>query len=333
MMNIKKGLLVISCWLLAIGFGLLFLYLFQFFDIEDLASSRDLEIKTGMSFNEIADKLKAENLIRSKIIFKIYSLIAGQAHQFKPGRYILVANISIPKLVKALTEGPEEVSAMIAPGMTLKEIDDKLSSLNIIRPNDLVNLDINFLKNDYPWLSEAETFEGFLLPDTYKFFLGSDSILVARKFLENFKIKALPIFKNSNNILGIINLASLLEKEIPDYSERQLAAGILIKRLAIGMPLQVDATLLYNKCTGRFFNCPLLEKKDFSVDSPYSTYLRIGLPKGPICNPGTEAFKAALNPQPSDYWYYLSDPKTKKTIFSKTLDEHNKNRAIYLLKK
>jgi len=184
--------------------------------------------------------------------------------------------------------------------------------------------------------------EGFLLPDTYIFFLGSDPDLVVKKFLDNFELKALPritqlvelrglpFFENSSNILKIINLASLLEKEIPDTKEQQIAAGILMKRLAVGMPLQVDAALVYGKCFGKFLDCPPLREEDYKIKSPYNTYLYGGLPKTPICNPGLKAIKAALNPQKSDYWYYLSDPKTKKTVFSKTLDEHNKNRAEYL---
>jgi UPF0755 protein len=306
------------------------LYVLQFFKVSLSAQNKVLEIKTGMSFDEVADELKTENFIQSKTILKIYTLILGQTRQFKPGRYILSVNLSIPELVKILTKGPAEISVTIVPGMTIKEIDEKLSELTIIEPDSLVNLEPVSLKEDYPWLNEAQTLEGFLLPDTYNFFVGSDGGLVARKFLDNFESKALPFFANSSNILRTINLASLLEKEIPDAGEQQIAAGVLLKRLGAGMPLQVDAALIYGKCFGRFLGCPSLQEKDFKLDSPYNTYLHIGLPKTPICNPGLTTIEAALNPQKSAYWYYLSDPQTKKTIFSKTLDEHNTNRAKYL---
>jgi len=326
--------LAIGCGSLIIGLGLLFLSFFQFWDVGgDLVAAKKIEIKKGLGLNEIAGAFKNENLIRSEIIFKAYGLVTGQARQFKPGCYILETDVSVPKLTKILAKGPSEISVTIVPGTTLREIDETLSSLSIIEPHDLIGLNIDLLKKDYFWLNGAETLEGFLLPDTYNFFLCSESLSVAGKFLENFKLKALPIFKNSDNILETVNLASILEREIPDYEERRLAAGLLKKRLAVKMPLQVDATLLYNKCGGRFSGCSLLEKKDFDIDSPYNTYLRLGLPQGPICNQGIEAIKAAASPKQSDYWYYLSDPKTKKTIFSKTLDEHNKNRAIYLLKR
>ena len=100
-------------------------------------------------------------------------------------------------------------------------------------------------------------------------------------------------------------------------------AGILWKRLKAGVPLQVDATLVY--ITGR----SEIYEADKKINSRYNTYFYRGLPKGPIANPGLSAIKAAIFPEVSPYWYYLS-AKDGATIFSKTLDEHNRNRAVYL---
>ncbi len=301
-------------------------------------SAKELEISPGISFNEILDKLAADGFIRSKIFFEIYAIATGQARQLKPGRYLLSTDISIPALVKTLAMGPAEVSAVIYPGMTLKEIDDRLSSLKIIKSGELINLNANDLKKEYPWIAIAENnldinLEGFLFPDTYNFFTGSNIDLVVKKFLDNFELRVLPFFKDYSNMLKVINIASILEKEIFDYNERQIVSSILTKRLTTGMPIQVDATLLYVKCSGRFLNCLALQGEDYKIDSSYNTYIHSGLPKAPISNPSVEAIKAVLNPQKSDYWYYLSDPKTGKTIFSKTLEEHNQNRAEYLLNK
>lgn len=333
-MNLNKIAKVVGCWFLIIGLSFFFLYALQFLNIGRgrLASTGVVEIKKGMGFNEVTEELKKKNFIQSEIIFKIYSLISGQARQFKVGRYILPANISIPRLVGVLTDGPSEVSITIVPGMTVREIDERLSALAIIEPNSLINFNIHSLRGDYFWIERTSSLEGFLLPDTYNFLPGSESDLVVRKILDNFEAKALPLFEKNVNLLETIQLASLLEKEIPDYEEARLAAGILIKRLIVGIPLQVDAALIYSKCSGKFFDCPALQKADYKTDSPYNTYLYAGLPPTPISNPGLKAIKAALSPKNSDYWYYLSDPQTKKTIFSKTLDEHNKNRTKYLFK-
>jgi UPF0755 protein len=305
----RKSALFIVCFLLIVGLAALN-------QVRADVLIKDFEISKGTSFNEIAKKLKSEGIIRSKLIFQIYSFIAGKAFKFKPGRYALASNISISELTDILVNGPQEIPAVIFPGMTVSEIDEKLSALKIINSGELIN--------------SNRSLEGYLFPDTYHFYAGSDINSVIHRFLENFNSKALPFFNNNVNILDTLILASLLEKEIPDYEEKRIAAGILLKRLKIGMPLQVDATLVYAKCAG-FLNCPRLTEADYKIDSAYNTYLYFGLPKGPISNPGLESIKAVLNYKKTEYLYYLSDPETKKTIFSKTLDEHNKNRAKYLL--
>jgi len=118
-------------------------------------------------------------------------------------------------------------------------------------------------------------------------------------------------------------MASLLEKEVISFEDKQIVSGILWKRLRAGIPLQVDATLL----CAREKNKVSLE--DTKIDSPYNTYQHLGLPLGPICNPGLESIKAAVYPKDSPYWYYLSKPN-KETVFSKTLEEHNLAQAKYL---
>jgi len=104
-----------------------------------------------------------------------------------------------------------------------------------------------------------------------------------------------------------------------------LVSGILWKRLENNMPLQVDATISY--ITGK--KTTKISKEETQIDSPYNTYKYLGLPLGPICNPGLESIKAALYPEISQYWYYLSTPEGE-TIFSKTLEEHNVAKAKYL---
>ena len=120
---------------------------------------------------------------------------------------------------------------------------------------------------------------------------------------------------------------------MPDQNDQEIVAGIILKRLAEGIPLDIDATVCYAKLLGRPTSTAQacsLSPLDFKIESPYNTYLYKGLPPGPIGNPGTSAITAALHPQSSPYLYYLSDPATGKTIFAKTLDEQNQNRVKYL---
>lgn len=123
----------------------------------------------------------------------------------------------------------------------------------------------------------------------------------------------------------IIIMASLLEKEAKTEQDRKIISGILWKRLDVGMPLQVDASLNY--INGK--TSAEMTQKDLNQDSPYNTYKYKGLPLTPICNPGLDAISVALNPISSPYWYYLSD-KNGIIHFAKTFEEHKENKFKYL---
>lgn len=174
-----------------------------------------------------------------------------------------------------------------------------------------------------------QSLEGYLFPDTYEFFLDSSVQVVEEKFRENFEAKAAPLIASAGKSAlthEILTVASLIESEVPNSSDRKIVAGIIWKRLQNDIPLQIDASLCYIKEQPCF---PITER-DKSIDSPYNTYRYRGLPPGPIANPGLDAIEAALYPEQSPYWYYLSNPENRETIFSRTLDEHNQNVIKYL---
>ena len=266
-----------------------------------------VSIKSGAGFRDIATDLEGKMIIKSATSFKLYALLAGAAHRLKPGEYLLSSSWSAPELVKKIVEGPmEDIAVTIVEGEAVRDINKKLRSLGILRDKSL-----------------SEKLEGYLFPDTYRFFPNSSLKEVEEKFSSNFK-KKIPSIDYKTLIM-----ASLIEKEVPFYGDRFLSSGILWKRLKAGMPLQIDATICYAKMRSST-DCYPLSREDFQINSRYNTYKYYGLPPAPISNPGLNAVQAALHPQNSEYWYYLSDPKTKRTIFSKTFEEHNENRAKYL---
>lgn len=278
---------------------------------EDLTSYR-FQISEGEGFREIARHLRQEGIIKSEFGFKIYALLSGRAHRLKPGEYFLSPSRGARQIVKSLAAGPAEDKAVtIIEGETVVDINAKLHNLGILPP--AANL--------------APDREGFLFPDTYRFFPSSSPQEVLGKFAENFSKKAQPFLLT--NGYQILIMASLIEKEIPLPEDRFLVSGILWKRFRANMPLQVDATVCYAKLKSSI-GCYPLSRQDFSLDSPYNTYKYSGLPPSPIGNPGLDAILAARHPKDSSFWYYLSDPKTKKTIFAQSLEEHNENRARYL---
>jgi UPF0755 protein len=288
------------------------------------------EIKQGDGFRTVADHLYSDNLIHSPKAFDLFALIGGRALTLKPGLYRLDPAMSVSQMLDMFSGGDAgEATVTIPEGSNIFEVDRILSAALIIHAGDLINF------------HDDGNLEGKLFPDTYQFYTNANIKDVVGEFTDNFNAKALPLLnvapKNSQRDLI---LASILEKEVPSSTDQKLVAGILLKRLAAGMPLDVDATVCYAKLLENQASRPAasqvaqacypLTALDFKIDSPYNTYLYRGLPPGPIGNPGVSAIMAAIHPVVSPYWYYLSDPKTGKTIFAKTLDEQTQNRVKYL---
>lgn len=288
------------------------------------SETQKFEVKSGEGFRSIVNQLGEKKLIRAPRVAKFYLLLTGHAQKLKPGAYELDARMSSRRILSILATGPDrDVRITIFEGSSIYEIDALLAENNVFQKGDLVR----YAK------AQKESIEGKLFPDTYHFYYGSGAAEVVRKMTANFNDKALALLSSKGDFKQNLILASLLEKEIPDHDERRVAAGVLAKRVRVGMPLQVDATICYIKkirSDGKEKCHPLIDA-DFDLTSRYNTYEYPGWPTGPISNPGLSAIKAALDPEPSDYWFYLSDPVTKKTIFSETLDTHRANRVKYLL--
>jgi len=337
-------LLVASIYLIGIIF---FISIFNY-QLKPLPVSADLKnqkaefiVQKGEGFKEIAENLEAQQLIKSSKSFKIYLLFRGLANKLRPGIYQIDYGLPASEIAKILIQGmPNEKTITIPEGYTLLDIENKLKNEGVLNEGEsLFNFKIADFQNDYDFLKSAPTnanLEGFLFPDTYRFKINSPATIIVKRMLDNFEknltdeLKTL-IQNSTFNFYQLITLASLIEGEVPHYNDRPLVAGILIKRMGNQIPLQVDATIVYIKCDIlKTTDCRKISLNDFQINSPYNTYQNVGLPKGPINNPGINAIESALNPLESSYWYYLSDPKTRNTIFSKTLKEHNEMKAKYL---
>ncbi|OGY56397.1 MAG: hypothetical protein A2Y84_01830 [Candidatus Colwellbacteria bacterium RBG_13_48_8] len=220
------------------------------------------------------------------------------------GLWRLIRISQIPEAPRAVITVPE--------GWTVRKINQLLQKEGILVDRELP-----------PGL------EGYLFPDTYEFFLDSSTEVVTSKFQSNFKsqVGKIGLDINDSKTADIIIMASMLEKEIKEPEERRVASGVLWRRLDVGVPLQVDATICFIKEEDE---CLPITNGDKKIDSPYNTYLYKDLPPSPISNPGLESILAALRPADSSYWYYLSDLETGETIFAETLDEHNQNIIKYL---
>jgi UPF0755 protein len=172
--------------------------------------------------------------------------------------------------------------------------------------------------------------EGYLFPDTYFIEKDDTAEIMLEKFLNNFSRHISSedleqIEKTGRNIFEIVTMASIIEREVQTDEDRRIVSGIFWKRIADGHPLQSCATLAYFLGIDK----PQFSYEDTQIESPYNTYLNVGLPPGPIANPGEASIKAAIYPQENDYYYFLSDMSSGEIIYSKTLEEHNANKIKY----
>jgi len=287
---------------------------------------------------EIGSFLSTKGIIRSISVFKTYAVFSGKFSKIKPGIYSVSSSESIPQILEKLTSKPKSVILKIVPGSTINDIDRELFNKSLILKGELLNFDFKksaYLKKKYPFILPLDSLEGLFYPDTYHLQDDFSVEKIVDKVLDNFNNKVLLKIESreSNDWYKNLIIASIVEKEVKKFKDKRLVAGILFKRLKLGMLLQTDATLVYEKCGRRFYTCPRdklnLSKKDFLKDSPYNTYKNAGIPPTPICNPSGESLQAVYSFLPSSYLYYLT-PSSSSVLYSKTLSEHNYKRQLYL---
>ncbi len=296
-------------------------------------------ISKGESVSSISQRLKEQGFLLSEPLFKVYLKMTGTASRLKAGYYLLPARVNLRELIGLLTnnQASQNHIFLITEGETLLEIDNDLHQKNILASEQtLLTLKIKDFVSAYPQLFEGapleNSLEGYLFPDSYHLPPGLSAQEISNLLLTNFQEKL-----QQNNLLAENNghsfyenliLASILEKEVQTFNDKRQVADLLWRRLENNLPLQVDASICYAQKKS-FENCDLTPEA-FKFDSPYNTYLYYGLPPTPISNPGLESLKAAYSPLANDYWYYLTNRKTKETIFSKTYEEHQQARQKYL---
>lgn len=282
-----------------------------------------IEVRPGEGFREISRQLEERGIIRSDASFQIYALATGSATDLKAGEYQLAPTMSVPEIVQTLVSGENrEVEVLIPEGASIYQVDKILSEARVTTKGAF----LVYAK------SQAEPVEGRLFPDTYRFYRDSEPADILEKMEDNFEEKTKGVLSSGEKGREELIVASYLEKEVPDGRDRRVVAGIIAKRLQEEMYLQLDASVCYVKQiqAGEYVPCAPITAADLKTNSKYNTYLYKGLTPGPIGSPGLDAIKAAQEPLQTAYWFYISDPETKETIFSRTLDEHSQNRVKYL---
>lgn len=314
-----KKILFIFLFLTSILIGCYFYISRLFSPVSSDKTSVDFLITKGSSVSQIAINLEKNKLIKSSILFKFYVQITNSTNKIQAGEFQLSPNLSLSQIVNELKKGPKEIWVTIPEGLRREEVALKFAKS--------LNKDDKFIKE---FLDVSKDKEGYLFPDTYLFPKSATAIQIVDKMTSTFskKIKDITIEQ--------IIIASMLERETFSDSEKPIVAGIIYKRLKNKWPLQIDATLQYAIATAKcqFANekCNYWEQvtvNDKNITSLYNTYKNIGLPPTAIASAGLSSLKAAVNPEESEYWYYIHDDKGQ-IHFAKTLEEHNENISKYL---
>ena len=282
-------------------------------------------VEKGANARTIARSLVREGLMEKEWPFFLGYKFFHASETLKAGEYTLDLPLSPREIMLKLLEGRVTLYPLtIIEGLTRREIADHLNSTLQLDKEDFLEIssEVNLIRDLDP---EAENLEGYLFPETYHFPNQISTETVVREMVSQFKAVFSVEWHRRAEDMGlsireVVTLASLIEKETSVSEEKPVVSGVFHNRLRIGMKLDCDPTIIYAlKEEGRFDGN--LRKRDMSWDSPYNTYIRAGLPPGPIANPGRESIRAALYPEAVNYLYFVSK-NDGSHHFSATFREH-----------
>lgn len=314
--------------------------------IDKQGGSVSVEIPEGSDFDDVFNILEQEGLIKQRTLCYIFfKLREYDGEKYEPGIYYLdrdagiEINIETIMVKKSGTKGT--VRLTFPEGWTIAQIFEKIEKYDVCTADKLyANLDI--VGKQYGFITAIEEnserylkYEGYLFPDTYDFFIDESPASVLKKLFNNFDNKWTAEYDERAKELGltvdeVINIAAMIQREAKDTSQMSTISSVIHNRLAAASTyptLEMNSTKDY---------IASLEKYDLFSEfyyelylSNYNTYSSLGLPPGPICNPGSSAIKAALYPTDTDYYFFMHSP-TGEMYLARTAAEHNKNTQLYL---
>ena len=295
---------------------------------------REVNIPQGASLRAISDSLQKKNIIRHPGWFQFAVQLHGASTSLRPGIFALPENASFEHVIRALTEGnPEVVKVTIIEGLQSRQIAKILATKFPFTAEEF-NKVVHDSTLAHQWGIQGPSLEGFLYPETYKFFKNQTPQRIAHQMVRQFFSVVPDSFRARAKQFGwtlrdAVTMASIIEGEAMRDDERQIISSVYHNRLNRGMRLQADPTIQYIIEDGP----RRLWDKDLEIESPYNTYLHSGLPPGPINNPGFGSIKAALFPAHTNYLYFVARGDGYHT-FSRTNREHiNAKRRLQQLRR
>jgi UPF0755 protein len=327
----------------------------------------EVEVKSGMSFPEIASMLSDKGLIEKPTWFRLYAMWNGDTTKVKTGKYLIKDNLTPKQVLAVLVAGVKEITVKV----TLPEGKNMLEFFEILQEAKVASAaELEAIARDKAVLGkyaiQGDTLEGYLFPDTYQFRVPEKPAVVIERLVNRHREVWNSIVNKSpkdtaklKEKLGwserdMLTMASIVEKEAVEPKERPRIAQVFINRLTFpsfkSRRLETDPTIRYGclvpttksppcvawieMCTkvGKAAGCERLRRAQLDdKDNPYNTYQHEGLPPGPISNPGKASMAATISPDGSDYLFFVATSKNSRShAFAKSFEEHKRNVAKYV---
>lgn len=292
------------------------------------AAEQFVDVAQGSSVKEIGRRLVDGGVVRDLLVFRAALYWTGSSRSLKAGEYRFTDAMSAAQVVQKLARGDVYARRITFPeGLSIVDMAKIYESRGLGKASDFVAAATNptAVADLDP---EASDLEGYLYPETYAIPRGTPASKLTSMMIERFRAAYTEELQAQARAQGlttrqVITLASLVEKETAQDSERPLVAAVYRNRMDIGMGMQADPTVIYAlQKAGRYTGN--IRREDLAIDSPYNTYKHAGLPPGPIASPRKESLEAVLAPADVPYIYFVSR-NDGSHVFATTLAEHNRN--------
>lgn len=293
-----------------------------------------VDIAPGSGSISIARHLVEAGVVRDVTSFRIALWLSGKGRHLQAGEYRFDRPVSARDVADKIARGEIYVIPITFPeGLTIKQMAGEYAAKQFGSASDFAEAADNaaLIRALDP---EARTLEGYLFPDTYKLPRKTTAAQLVSRMVTDFQKAVTPQLLDAIAAHGLtihqwVTLASIVEKETGNPNERPLVAAVYVNRLKRGMILQCDPTVIYALDRAGLYDGNLT-RANLLFDSPYNTYRYPGLPPGPIASPGRASLEAAANPADVPYLYFVAKGDGTHA-FASTLEEHNRNVALYQL--
>ncbi|HSB75687.1 MAG TPA: endolytic transglycosylase MltG [Terriglobales bacterium] len=290
------------------------------------AGQKTVLLHPGFTTRHIARALKSAGVIRSSTAFLLWHFVAHPS-TLKAGEYLFEQPASAVQVHRRLARGDVYVHSVVVPeGFNMFEVAQALSDAGLGSRQEFLQAaraDTVLIKDLDP---QATSLEGYLFPDTYQFTRTQTPTDMLAVMVHRFRAKAKALGL-TGDLHQVVTMASIVEKETAAPEERPLVASVYFNRLNQHVALDADPSVIYAKLLAGSYS-GALHHDDMQFNSPYNTYRHVGLPPGPIANPGVASLQAAMHPASTDYLYFVSAGDGHHR-FAATLEEHNHNVALY----